>query len=318
MASIKYHYNSDTCQYEKITFSKKSWVIRLGAFGVTILGMASFLFFFHSRRTPSSKAIALLNHNTTLKLHQETLRVAVGNLQQSLQLVREKGDKVHKRIFNIVPSTIHPGISTSLQSRIGNKEAPFMALSNRLNWLKGQLLIQATSYEHTLNMAHTKAKQLATIPSRQPIDNPMLDRLVAGFGRCYQPILKIHRMHAGLDFLAPKGTPVYATGNGVINCAKKGYNRGAGNYLTIRHSHGFRTRYNHLKNFHVKVGQRVTRGQKIGSVGNTGSSFAPHLHYEVIKHGKKVNPIPYCFQGLTAAAYEKLMALAATNNQSLD
>ena len=184
----------------------------------------------------------------------------------------------------------------------------------KVDQLKRQLYIQSKSYDELAKLTKDKEKRLACIPAIQPIANKGLKRLSSPFGMRQHPIYKIPRMHYGVDLSAARGTPVYATGDGVVKLTKN--SAGYGNEVVIDHGYGFLTRYCHMQNFKVKPGQRVTRGQCIGAVGNSGISTAPHLHYEVIKNKRHVNPAHYFINDLDVAQYEMILELASRKIQA--
>ncbi|MFW5726237.1 MAG: M23 family metallopeptidase, partial [bacterium] len=175
---------------------------------------------------------------------------------------------------------------------------------------------QTRSYDELLKQAEDKNAMLAAIPAIQPVSNKELRRLASGFGMRVHPIYKVKMMHPGIDFSAPQGTPVYATGAGKVITVKSAF-AGYGKQVEIDHGFGYITKYAHMSDFNVKVGQTVERGQCIGYVGNSGTSTAPHLHYEIIKDGEKVNPIYFFYQDITPEEYEVLVQLASIENQSL-
>ena len=173
------------------------------------------------------------------------------------------------------------------------------------------------SYEEIEDMVKNKEKLLAAIPAIQPVSNKDLSRVASGFGYRIDPVYKTRRFHAGLDFTAPVGTPIYATADGVVKEA--GYNTGGyGNNVVINHGFGFQTLYAHMYKIKARVGQKVKRGEVIGYIGNTGKSTGPHLHYEVHKKGQPVDPIYYFYNDLTPAQFERITKLAKASNQSLD
>ena len=167
-------------------------------------------------------------------------------------------------------------------------------------------------------MAEDKEKMLASIPSIKPVRSDKLNRgvkLLSGFGYRLHPIHKIRKMHQGIDFSAPRGTAIQATGDGVVEAVK--YKKsGYGIHVIIDHGYGYKTLYGHMSKVDVQTGQKIKKGQKIGSVGSTGTSTAPHCHYEVHYKGKAVNPIDYVLDGLTPKEYQELVRLAELDNQS--
>jgi murein DD-endopeptidase MepM/ murein hydrolase activator NlpD len=180
-----------------------------------------------------------------------------------------------------------------------------------------QLYIQSKSYDEVFELVKKKAELLSSIPAIQPVNNDDLKRVGSGFGYRIHPIYKTSMMHAGIDFTAPIGTEIYATGNGII--AKVEYNgRGYGNNVIINHGFGYQTLYGHMSRFAVRPGQRVSRGDLIGYVGNTGASTGPHVHYEVIRGGKKIDPINFFFNDLSPEEFDKVRSIASQTNQSFD
>ena len=168
-----------------------------------------------------------------------------------------------------------------------------------------------------MDLAKRKEEMLNSIPAIQPIANKDLTRVASGFGMRFHPIHKIRKMHTGMDFTAPTGTPIYATGDGVVERVTKS-RRGYGNHVVLKHNFGYRTRYAHMSEFNVKKGQKVKRGDVIGFVGSTGTSTAPHLHYEVEKNDKKVNPYYYYFNDLSPEEFDRMIEISSSTNQSFD
>jgi murein DD-endopeptidase MepM/ murein hydrolase activator NlpD len=188
--------------------------------------------------------------------------------------------------------------------------------TKRLDQLEKQLYVQSKSFDEVYNMAIQKEKMLASIPAVQPVANKDLKRMASGFGRRIHPVYKTEMMHWGMDFSAPVGTEIYATGNGVIKKAK--YQKGYGKHIVIDHGYGYETYYAHMSQFKVRVGQKIKRGEIIGYVGNTGTSTAPHLHYEVHKNGTRLNPVNFYFNDLSPEEYDKMLELSSATNQSFD
>jgi murein DD-endopeptidase MepM/ murein hydrolase activator NlpD len=196
------------------------------------------------------------------------------------------------------------------------QEELVLELSQKVDGLKRQLYVQSVSYDEVTEMALRKEEYWASIPAIQPIKNDNLNLLASGYGMRVHPIFKVKKMHNGVDFAAAKGTPIYSTGDGVVLNVKTVFG-GYGKYVEIDHGFGFVTRYAHMNEFKVKKGQKVKRGDLIGTVGNTGSSTAPHVHYEVIKDGKFINPVNYFFKGISPEDFQKILELAGRENQSL-
>jgi murein DD-endopeptidase MepM/ murein hydrolase activator NlpD len=190
-------------------------------------------------------------------------------------------------------------------------------IRGQLNKLSYRTAYQVKSFEEINNMVKNKAKLLDATPSIQPVSNRNLSRVASGFGYRIDPIYKDRRLHAGLDFTAPQGTPIYATADGVVRDA--GFNTGGyGNRVMINHGFGYQTIYAHMYRIKARVGDKVKRGEVIGYVGNTGKSTGPHCHYEVHRNGVPVDPIYYFYNDLTPAQFDRILKLAAASNQSFD
>lgn len=183
--------------------------------------------------------------------------------------------------------------------------------------LERKLHAQSLSYQELLKLAKNKEQMLMCIPSIQPVRNADLKRMASGYGYRVDPIYKTRRMHTGMDFTADKGTEVYATGDGTVELIEN-LRWGYGKSIIVNHGYGYKTRYAHLSNFNVSKGQKVKRGELIGFVGSTGKSTGPHLHYEVIKSGKTVNPIGYYHSDLSPEQYELLIQASENSHKALD
>jgi len=191
-----------------------------------------------------------------------------------------------------------------------------VSVAKKLDILSKQVYVQSKSYDEVVKMVLGKEKMLASIPSIQPVANKNLKMTASGWGMRMHPIYRIPRFHYGMDFTAPTGTVVFATGNGIVK--EVGREGGYGNTILIDHGYGYETLYGHLSRINVKVGQSINRGDIIGLVGSTGASVGPHLHYEVMKNGQKVNPQNYYFMDLNPAEYEKMISISSNMGQSFD
>lgn len=192
-----------------------------------------------------------------------------------------------------------------------------VSTAQRLDQVAKQMYVQSKSYDEIVALAEKKTEMLSSIPAIQPVANKDLKRMASGYGWRIHPIYKTRKFHYGMDFSAPQGTEVYATGDGVISKVKKS-KRGLGYHIEVDHDFGYETVYAHLSGFKVRKGQKVTRGQVIGLVGSTGSSTAPHLHYEVHKNGRKINPLYYYYNDFSDEEYDLMIELASRVNQSFD
>ena len=320
MSKAKFRFNPETLEYEKVTSSKWGVVAKtLGFLSLaTLIGLGSV-------------SIALRNDNTEalqreVRDYQTQLKILEGKanaMQSRLEELANMDDDVYREIFGADPiedDVRKAGIggvdkyAALNELRDGKK---FKELNEKLDQMSAQYNVQKESYEHLIRLAENKSKMLAAIPAIQPIPNKNLKRIASGFGYRVDPIYKTRKMHKGLDFTAPTGTNVYATGDGVILKvlrARWGY----GTHIIIDHGYGYKSLYAHLSRTSVRRGEKVTRGQLIGLVGSTGKSTGPHLHYEVHKNGVPVNPVGYFYNDITSEQYEEILKLSSNPNQSFD
>lgn len=326
MAKKKYKFNPDTLSYESIGLSWKSKLMKVLAYFSSSLALAlviSFVFV-SFYETPRSKA--LKRENKRLLTQYELLSKDLDKVENVLVELQQRDDNIYRVIFEAepIPSSVRKAGfgGTNKYSHLENLDNADLVIStaHKLDVISKEAYIQSKSYDEVLELALNKEKMLASLPAIMPITNKDLKRTSSGWGYRIHPIYKVRKMHWGQDFTAPVGTPIYATGDGKVT-ALKGSRRskvGMGLYLKVDHGYGYETLYGHLDGFNVKRGQSVKRGDIIGFVGNTGGSTAPHLHYEVHKNGKKVNPAYYMFKDLTPQEYDKMIAISTNIGQSLD
>ena len=246
----------------------------------------------------------------------------IEKISKAMEDIQMRDDNIYRVIFeaNPIPSSIRmAGFGganryTALES-MDNAEL-IVSVAKKLDILSKQVYVQSKSYDDVVRMALGKEKMLASIPSIMPVSNRDLKRTASGWGMRMHPIYRIPRFHYGMDFTAPTGTDVFSTGNGIVK--EVGRNSGYGNTVVIDHGYGYETLYGHLSRTKVIIGQSVNRGDVIGLIGSTGASTAPHLHYEVMKNGQKVNPQNYYFQDLNPAEYEKMISISTNMGQSFD
>lgn len=320
MARIKYYYDTDTCNYEKIKVSKWDLIFDVLGYLTMSLVLAVGITLFYHKYFDSPKEIVLKQANETLKLHYEMLQQEITKGNEILSTLQERDNSLYRTLLEAdpIPATIRTaGVGGIDHYQSLPKDHLIVEVAQKIEQLKRKLHIQTKSYDELNRLAKNKEKLLACIPAIQPISNRELKRLASGYGMRLHPVYKVMKLHEGLDFAAPRGTPIYATGDGVVKDVKKSMT-GYGNQVVINHGYGFLTRYAHMQSFKVAPGDKVKRGQCIGYVGNTGCTSGPHLHYEVIKNGKKVNPTYYLLSGLSPKEYDTLIRLASAQNKSLD
>ena len=324
MSKHKYYYNPETCRYEKIKKSKKDIFLRLSIYSLTVLFSSFILINIYDTYFESPKIVTLKKENQELQTHYEILNKEINVAYKMLDNLEERDDNVYRIIFEAepIPSTIRQagigGINRYKELIDGNLERADLIVDNyaKIDELKRKLYIQTKSYDELLDMANNKEELVATIPAIQPVSNKDLKRVASGFGPRIDPFLKVKRMHYGLDFSVKKGTPIYATADGRVVIIKSSFG-GLGKYIYLDHGNGYRTVYGHLNKFNVRKGQKVKRGELIAYSGNSGRSTAPHLHYEVHKNGKKLNPVNFFFNDLTPNQYEEVIKLSSVENQAL-
>lgn len=246
----------------------------------------------------------------------EQLQVVVADLA-------DRDDNIYRIIFEAepIPSAARKagiGGSDRYVNMRGYKNSGILiSAAQKVDKITAQLYVQSKSYDEVYAMAKDKASLLASIPAIQPISNNDLRRLSSYFGHRIDPFYKVSKFHEGVDFSAPTGTDIYSTGNGIVEQAGRS-KAGYGNWVIIDHGFGYKTMYAHLQGFKVKRGERVIRGQVIATVGNTGKSTSPHLHYEVWKNNRPIDPINYFFNDITPEQYEEMVALSQRPSQSMD
>jgi murein DD-endopeptidase MepM/ murein hydrolase activator NlpD len=310
--SKKYRYNPDTLSYEQV---KQGWlyhIVRALIYGMPSLAVGIVLATIYIARVDSPSEKRLSREVTFYKQQFE-------RVQEDMKLFNQVLDEISNRERNIYRVALGaPDMPESIRSMGVGGTKRYMELEgftyselvkqtrSGIDVLQGKLYAQILSFKEIEKIALEQDERLASIPSIQPVSNKDLKRLASGFGWRVDPVYRTPRMHWGLDFSAPVGTEVYATGDGVVEQIED-IAWGYGKNIVINHGFGYKTRYAHLSAFKVKVGQKISRGQVIGLVGNTGKSTGAHLHYEVEKDGVKVNPMSYFFNDLTPDEYDALL-----------
>ncbi len=325
MAKIRYYYDTDTCKYERIRSSFSDYLINIGGFLVISLLLAFVLFYVHSIYFESPIEANLRRENEEMKFYYSLLEQRMSEADAMINHLQKRDDNIYRVIFEAEPiasSIRNAGTGGSqryadlLQKGLSQEEIILESL-NKVDQIRRKLYIQTKSHDELILMAKNKEKLWASIPAIQPVSNDQLTRLASGFGMRIHPIYKVKKFHSGIDFTAPKGTPIYSTGDGVVDEVENNPFSGYGRCVTIDHGFGYSSLYAHMERSAVRKGQRVKRGEIIGYVGSTGLSTSPHLHYEIIKNGVKVNPVYHFYNDLSPEEFEKILELASVENQSL-
>tara|TARA_R110002073_G_scaffold102317_4_gene232332 strand:+ start:14078 stop:15049 length:972 start_codon:yes stop_codon:yes gene_type:complete len=323
MSKVKYYYDPETLSYRKVirkkrTTAKYIFVFLLGAalFGFMFVFIASQYF-----ESPKEKALARELQN--IQLQYKLLDKKMDEAESVLANVEERDNAIYRLYFeaNPIPNEQRRqgfgGINRYKQFEGYDNSKLIIDANRRLDIIQKQIVVQSKSLDEIAVLAEDKEKFLATIPAIQPVNNEDLTRMASGYGYRTDPFTKARKFHYGMDFTAPRGTPIYASGDGVVKRADAGAT-GYGKHIRIDHGYGYVSLYAHLYKYNVKKNQKVKRGDLIGFVGSTGRSEAPHLHYEIFKDGVKINPINFYYGNLSAKEFSELLAKASLENQSLD
>ena len=325
MSKVKYYYDSENLAYRKIkTLKRKKFgVVMLFLLASTLFGFLSFVVLLNTPYFETPKDRLQAREIDNLKLQYAILNTKMNQIDDVVDAIADRDNNLYRVYFNTAPI---PDEERKASFKDKNRYAELEGFNNsqlvinttkRVDALTKALEIQSKSLDYILKLAKAKNNLLAAIPAIQPVRNENLKRMASGFGYRTDPFTKVKKMHEGMDFSAKTGTPIYATGDGVVDKADNTAS-GFGNHIVIRHGYGYETLYGHLSKYKCRAGQRVKRGDIIGYVGSTGRSEGPHLHYEVHKGGKVVNPLNFYYGNISAVEYIAISKLANQENQSLD
>ncbi|MEM6515162.1 MAG: M23 family metallopeptidase [Bacteroidota bacterium] len=323
MAKVKYYYDPDTLSYRKIERTRRTTLAYITVF-ILASALFGFLFvFIASQFVESPRERALKRELANMELQYEILNESIDEAFAALENVEERDNAIYRLYFeaNPIPEEQRRagfgGINRYKKYEGYDNSKLIIEINKRLDVLKKAVVVQSRSLDEIAKLAEDKEKFLASIPAIQPVRNQDLKRMASGFGFRTDPFTKVRKFHAGMDFSAPRGTPIFASGDGVVTRADSRAT-GYGRHIRIDHGYGYVSLYAHLYKYNVKPNQKVKRGDIIGYVGSTGRSQAPHLHYEVWKDGERINPINFYYGNLTAEEYALLLKKASLENQSLD
>jgi murein DD-endopeptidase MepM/ murein hydrolase activator NlpD len=324
MKKIKYYYNTNALRYEKLVTPLRVKLLRFFGFIAAALVTALILVSIAFRFIPSPEAKLASAQYQNMKENYDVLNNRVQALQQEMASLENRDNQVYRSIFeaNPLPDSARAKLTEQKkevetveamnEDKLGNE------LAKTLNNLSARVAYQFDSYNDIEKLIKNQGEKLASIPAIQPVSNRDLDRIASGFGMRIDPVYGTPKMHKGLDFTAPQGTPVYATGNGTVTEASFSAG-GFGNHVIINHGYGYETLYGHMVRMKVREGQKVKRGELIGWVGSTGKSTGPHCHYEVHVNGVEVDPVYFFYNDLTPEQFDRLLKKAATGSaKSLD
>lgn len=325
MKRVKFYYDAEKLAFKQIVTKNSTKIAYALLFLVssTLFGFLSFFIlnmtsFFE---TPKSKLQA--RELEIMKLNYNLLNRKIALMEEGLSAIEERDNTIYRVYFNSAPISNEVrraglvGKNRYKDLEDFNSSDLILSSSKKVDEIMNALAIQSVSLDEITKLAKQKALLLKSIPAIQPIKNEELKHMASGFGYRSNPFTKIRKFHNGMDFSAKSGTPIYATGDGIVKKAD-GTVSGFGNHIEINHGYGYMTLYAHLSKYKVRAGQKVKRGDIIGHVGSTGRSEAPHLHYEVHKNGEVVNPLNFYYGSISAKEYVLITKLANQENQSLD
>jgi murein DD-endopeptidase MepM/ murein hydrolase activator NlpD len=323
MTPTKYKFDPDSLSFDKIRLGIRTLLLRFLAYfiGSVIIALVYWGIFASFFDSPKEKALKREVEQMTIQynlIHRE-----MANVETVLEDLQKTDDNLYRSIFEAepVPTTEREGGIGGVnryESLEGyNNSNLVIETASRLDKIRKKVYVQSKSYDDLIKLAENKGEMLKSVPAIIPISNKDLTRTASGYGWRIHPFYKISKFHYGMDFTAPLGTEVYATGKGTVISVQTA-TRGFGKHIIIDHGFGYSSIYAHLSNFNVRVGQKVQRGDIIGFVGSTGTSVANHLHYEVKLNGVNVDPVNYYFEDLSASEYEKMVLIASKTGQSFD
>ncbi len=323
MPKSNYKFDPDSLSYDKVTRNRKQktalFFKQLAAISVVAGIFLLILSFFFD--TPGEREQK--RENRMLLEQYSSLNRTLNRMDKSMNDIRDRDDNIYRVIFNTEPVSPsereagYGGVNKYKELEGYSNSELVIETSKRIDKLSNKMVVQWRSYEEVVSMAMEKEEFLSSIPAISPIADKDLTRFASGYGYRIHPIYRTRKMHKGIDLTASTGTEIYSTGDGKI--VKAGYTlSGYGKRVIIDHGFGFKTLYAHMHEISVKVGQKVKRGELIGSVGNTGRSTAPHLHYEVRKNNKTENPVNYYYNDLTPEQYDEVISVSSRMNMSFD
>ena len=318
MKKIKYFYNTNSLRYEKLVTPFRVKLLRIFGFLSALLVSSVLVIWLYTKFIPKPTDRESTLKYEIMKDNFNSLKNKVQTLQEQMADLEKRDNEVYRSIFEAKP--LPDSARAKLQEKskeldkvnVMSDDVLSKTIAYDLNNISARINYQFTSYSAIEKLIHNQENKLASIPAIQPVSNKTLTRIASGFGFRIHPIYGIPKMHNGLDFTAPQGTPIYATGDGTV--ATSGEGSGTGNHVIINHGYGYETVYMHMVRIKAREGQHVKRGEVIGWVGSTGASTGPHCHYEVHINGRPVDPVYFFFNDLNAEQYDRVLKLAATGS----
>ena len=324
MSKVKYKFNKRSLTFDRVqtTFRKRLWYFFTHLSTGVVFAAVVLVLAFNFLESPKEKAQK--REIEQMKLQFSILNDQLDRVTKVMSDLQDRDDNIYRVIFEAepIPGSIREagigGVDRYDKLKGYKNSDLIIETEKKMDKILGELYIQSKSFDEVFDLAKNKERMLVSIPAIQPVSNKDLRRIGSYFGTRVDPFYKVRKFHEGMDFSAPIGTEVYATGNGAIEMAGHDDGGGYGNEIIIDHGYSYKTVYAHLSRIFVKPGQKVLRGQIIGYVGNTGKSTSPHLHYEVRKNGVPLNPIYFFFNDLSADQYQMMLDLSSRPSQTMD
>lgn len=319
MKKIKYFYNTHTLRYEKFVTPFRVRLLRIFGFLSALIVSSIIVIYLYNRFFPKPGDLESRRQYAVLKENYNLLQGKIKTMEKDLGALEKRDNEVYRSIFEANP------LPDSARAKLIEKQKEFDKISSidedilgkdiaaQLNNLNARIAFQQKSYVEIEKLIKNQDEKMASMPAIQPVSNKQLNRVASGFGMRIDPVYGTPKMHKGLDFSAPQGTPIYATGDGVIKLAGA-TEGGYGNHVIINHGYGYETLYGHMVRVKARTGQKVKRGEVIGWVGSTGKSTGPHCHYEVHINGQAVDPVYFFYNDLNAEEYDRLLKIASTGS----
>ena len=318
MKKIKYFYNSNTLRYEKLVTPFRVKLLRIFGFISALLVSSAMVIWLYTKFIPKPTDKERSLKYDIMSDNYKTLSEKLVTLQDQMAELEKRDNDVYRSIFeaNPLPDSARALLTEKKKEvekvNVISDDAFSKNIASQLNNISARIAYQRKSYTDIEKLINNQENKLASIPAIQPVSNKTLSRIASGFGMRIHPIYGIAKMHSGLDFTAPQGTPIYATGDGIVTTAGPG--SGTGTHVIINHGYGYETVYMHMYRLKVRDRQRVKRGEVIGWVGSTGASTGPHCHYEVHINGRPVDPVYFFYNDLNAEQYDRVLKIAATGS----
>ncbi|MBQ2438311.1 MAG: peptidoglycan DD-metalloendopeptidase family protein [Paludibacteraceae bacterium] len=321
-AKKRYKINPETLAMEQVEHGLGYWLRQTGIYILAGIVLGVLFLFLFLTFFPSPREKQLQREKEALQSQLEVLNRQVDQMQIVMADLQQRDDNLYRVLFGAEPIPL--SIRQGTQRKISYYEQIAQMTNNQLSAdlamkvdvLEKEIYVQAKSYDEVLEMAKNQEVRMENIPAIQPVMNKDLKRVASGYGMRIDPVYHVRKFHQGMDFTAPTGTEVFATGNAKVSFV--GWKQGYGNTVILDHGFGYQTLYAHLYKALVRKGQKVRRSDIIALVGNTGKSTGPHLHYEVRLNGRPVDPRNYYFYDLSPEEYDQMIQLSNNFGQMLD